>query len=81
MDRKVKQMTLKSQSSSIKFSEFVTRHIGEMEGVILEAETGDFLGKHQGPGFYNCSLEMELGQDGCEDVVHLSEDDQGLTAG
>lgn len=36
-----------------------------------------------GPGFYNCSLEMELGQDGCEDVavVHLSEDDQGLAAG
>ncbi|KAK4608388.1 hypothetical protein RGQ29_001983 [Quercus rubra] len=140
----------------IKFSEFVGRHIGEREGVILEAETGDFLGKHRGfwfytigqrqglrlpggpwyvvekdiknnvvfvsrnyfsfdkrrrifrvgsikwlsglppnqlcqlqckvrhgPGFYNCSLEMELGQDGSEDVavVHLSEDDQGLAAG
>ncbi|GMY16288.1 trna-specific 2-thiouridylase mnma [Fagus crenata] len=140
----------------IKFSEFVARQIGEREGVILEAETGDFLGKHRGfwfytigqrqglrlpggpwyvvekdvknnvvfvsrnyfsldkrrrifrvgslkwlsglppnqlcelqckvrhgPGFYNCSLEMELGQDGCEDVavVHLSEDDQGLAAG
>ncbi|KAG7947934.1 hypothetical protein I3843_14G120000 [Carya illinoinensis] len=140
----------------IKFSEFVARHIGEKEGVILEAETGDFLGKHpgfwfytigqrqglrlpggpwyvvekdvknnvvfvsrnyfsidkrrrifrvgslkwldgllpnqlhqlqckvrHGPGFYNCSLTMELGQDGCEDiaVVQLSGDDQGLAAG
>ncbi|KAI7983315.1 Dynamin-related protein 1B [Camellia lanceoleosa] len=36
----------------IKFSEFVAKHIGEMEGVILEAETGDFLGKHQGFWFY-----------------------------
>ncbi|KAF5471210.1 hypothetical protein F2P56_011663 [Juglans regia] len=140
----------------IKFSEFVARHIGEKEGVILEAETGDFLGKHRGfwfytigqrqglrlpggpwyvvekdvknnvvfvsrnyfsidkrrrifrvgslkwlggllpnqlhqlqckvrhgPGFYNCSLMMELGQDGCGDiaVVQLSGDDQGLAAG
>ncbi|XP_059431346.1 uncharacterized protein LOC132164799 [Corylus avellana] len=140
----------------IKFSEFVARQIGEREGVILEAETGDFLGGHRGfwfytigqrqglrlpggpwyvvekdvknnvvfvsrnyfsfdkrrrtfrvgslkwlsglppnqlcqlqckvrhgPGFYNCSLMMEPGQDGCEDiaVVHLSEDDQGLAAG
>ena len=36
-----------------------------------------------GPGFYKCSLTMEPGQDGCEDiaVVHLYEDDQGLAAG
>ncbi|XP_075498804.1 uncharacterized protein LOC142537119 [Primulina tabacum] len=31
-----------------KFSEFVARRIGEEEGVILEAEIGDFLGKHRG---------------------------------
>lgn len=140
----------------IKFSEFVARHIGEMEGLLLEAETGDFLGKHlgfwfytigqrqglrlpggpwyvvekdiknnvvfvsrdyfsldkkrrsfcvgslkwlsgmpssekihlqckvrHGPGFYNCNLTIEHGEDGCEDIatVHLSEDDQGLAAG
>lgn len=140
----------------IKFSEFVARHIGEKEGIILEAETGDLLGKHRGfwfytigqrqglrlpggpwyvvekdvknnvvfvsrnyfsldkrrrlfrvgslkwisreppgqisqlqckvrhgPGFYNCSLTMEPGEDGHEDVVvvQLSEDDQGLAAG
>ncbi|KAL2490186.1 tRNA (5-methylaminomethyl-2-thiouridylate)-methyltransferase [Abeliophyllum distichum] len=35
----------------IKFSEFVARHI-EAEGIILEAETGDFLGKHRGFWFY-----------------------------
>lgn len=36
-----------------------------------------------GPGFYNCTLTMEIGQDGCEDiaVVQLSGDDQGLAAG
>lgn len=35
------------------------------------------------PSFYSCSLTMEPGQDGCEDiaVVHLSEDDQGLATG
>lgn len=36
-----------------------------------------------GPGFYNCSLTIEPGQDGGDDVgiVQLSEDDQGLAAG
>ena len=43
----------------IKFSEFVTRHIGEMEGVILEAGTGDFLGKHQ--GFWFCTIGQHQG--------------------
>ncbi|GFY98907.1 tRNA (5-methylaminomethyl-2-thiouridylate)-methyltransferase [Actinidia rufa] len=44
----------------IKFSEFVARHIGEMEGVILEAETGDFLGKHQGFWFYTVGQRQGL---------------------
>ncbi|KAK9929928.1 hypothetical protein M0R45_026996 [Rubus argutus] len=110
----------------IRFSDFIGRHIGEKEGVILEAETGDFLGKHRGfwfytigqrqglrlpggpwyvvekdvknnvvfisqleckvrhgPRFCNCTLIVEHGEDGNEDVavVHLSEDDQGLAAG
>lgn len=36
-----------------------------------------------GPGFYNCSLSLELGENGQEDValVQLPEDDQGLAAG
>ncbi|KAJ8422992.1 hypothetical protein Cgig2_006414 [Carnegiea gigantea] len=44
----------------IKFSEFVARHIGEMEGVILEAETGDFLGKHHGFWFYTIGQRQGL---------------------
>ncbi|XP_028553287.1 uncharacterized protein LOC110104299 [Dendrobium catenatum] len=36
----------------VKFSEFVARHIGEMEGLLLEAETGDYLGNHRGFWFY-----------------------------
>ncbi|KAM6577477.1 hypothetical protein CsatB_029314 [Cannabis sativa] len=44
----------------IKFSEFVARHIGEEEGVILEAETGDFLGKHRGFWFYTIGQRQGL---------------------
>ncbi|XP_052193185.1 uncharacterized protein LOC127801807 [Diospyros lotus] len=44
----------------IRFSEFVARHIGEMEGVILEAETGDFLGRHRGFWFYTIGQRQGL---------------------
>ncbi|KAL8129338.1 hypothetical protein V2J09_018493 [Rumex salicifolius] len=44
----------------IKFSEFVAKHIGEMEGVILEAETGDLLGKHRGFWFYTIGQRQGL---------------------
>ncbi|EYU26175.1 hypothetical protein ABFS82_14G216300 [Erythranthe guttata] len=44
----------------IKFSEFVARHIGEEEGVILEAESGDFLGKHRGFWFYTIGQRQGL---------------------
>ncbi|CAK8575859.1 unnamed protein product [Lathyrus sativus] len=44
----------------IKFSEFVARHIGEKEGIILEAETGDFLGKHRGFWFYTIGQRQGL---------------------
>ncbi|TXG73311.1 hypothetical protein EZV62_001890 [Acer yangbiense] len=44
----------------IKFSDFVTRHIGEMEGIILEAESGDFLGKHCGFWFYTIGQRQGL---------------------
>lgn len=44
----------------IKFSEFVARHIGEMEGIILEAETGDFLGNHRGFWFYTIGQRQGL---------------------
>ncbi|XP_020961858.1 uncharacterized protein LOC107610164 isoform X2 [Arachis ipaensis] len=44
----------------IRFSEFVARHIGEREGIILEAETGDFLGKHRGFWFYTIGQHQGL---------------------
>ncbi|CAM8916687.1 unnamed protein product [Rhodiola kirilowii] len=44
----------------IKFSEFVAQHIGEMEGLILEAESGDFLGKHRGFWFYTIGQRQGL---------------------
>ncbi|XP_034689238.1 tRNA-specific 2-thiouridylase MnmA isoform X2 [Vitis riparia] len=44
----------------IKFSEFVARHIGEKEGIILEAETGDLLGKHRGFWFYTIGQRQGL---------------------
>ncbi|KAF7843790.1 calreticulin-3 [Senna tora] len=79
----------------IKFSEFVARHIGEREGIILEAETGDFLGKHRGFWFHTIGqrqglrlpggpcLQWEGNEDDRKEtaVVHLSDDDQGLAAG
>ncbi|KAK7312437.1 hypothetical protein VNO77_36294 [Canavalia gladiata] len=44
----------------IRFNEFVGRHIGEREGIILEAETGDFLGKHRGFWFYTIGQRQGL---------------------
>ncbi|XP_010519263.1 PREDICTED: uncharacterized protein LOC104798769 [Tarenaya hassleriana] len=44
----------------IKFSEFVARQIGEMEGIILEAETGGFLGVHRGFWFYTIGQRQGL---------------------
>ncbi|XP_015875893.2 uncharacterized protein LOC107412608 isoform X1 [Ziziphus jujuba] len=44
----------------IKFSEFVARQIGEKEGIILEAETGDLLGKHRGFWFYTIGQRQGL---------------------
>ncbi|CAH1454541.1 unnamed protein product [Lactuca virosa] len=45
----------------IRFSEFVGRHIGEKEGILLEAETGDFLGVHRGFWFYTIGQRQGLG--------------------
>ncbi|KAL0907042.1 hypothetical protein M5K25_025580 [Dendrobium thyrsiflorum] len=44
----------------VKFSEFVARHIGEMEGLLLEAETGDYLGNHRGFWFYTIGQRQGL---------------------
>ncbi|KAG8097052.1 hypothetical protein GUJ93_ZPchr0013g36327 [Zizania palustris] len=44
----------------VKFSEFVEKHIGEMEGVLLEAESGDYLGTHRGFWFYTIGQRQGL---------------------
>ncbi|XP_044388955.1 tRNA-specific 2-thiouridylase MnmA, partial [Triticum aestivum] len=44
----------------VKFSEFVQRHVGEMEGILLEAETGDYLGMHRGFWFYTIGQRQGL---------------------
>ncbi|CAL4937826.1 unnamed protein product [Urochloa decumbens] len=44
----------------VKFSEFVEKHIGEMEGIILEAESGDYLGNHRGFWFYTIGQRQGL---------------------
>uniref|UniRef100_A0ACD5TUB4 Uncharacterized protein n=1 Tax=Avena sativa TaxID=4498 RepID=A0ACD5TUB4_AVESA len=44
----------------VKFSEFVERHIGELEGVLVEAETGDYLGTHRGFWFYTIGQRQGL---------------------
>ncbi|KAJ4751288.1 tRNA-specific 2-thiouridylase MnmA [Rhynchospora pubera] len=44
----------------VKFSEFVEMHIGEKEGVMLEAETGDYLGNHRGFWFYTIGQRQGL---------------------
>ncbi|XP_068637640.1 uncharacterized protein [Aristolochia californica] len=48
----------------VRFSEFVAKHIGEREGILLEAETGDFLGKHRGFWFYTIGQRQGLGLPG-----------------
>jgi tRNA-specific 2-thiouridylase len=48
----------------IKISEFVGRQIGEKEGVILEAESGDFLGVHRSFWFYTVGQRQGIGLSG-----------------
>ncbi|CAH1454536.1 unnamed protein product [Lactuca virosa] len=48
----------------IRYSEFVERHIGEKEGILLEAEIDDFLGVHRGFLFYTIGQRQGLGLPG-----------------
>ncbi|CAK9218844.1 unnamed protein product [Sphagnum jensenii] len=36
----------------VKFNEFIAKHLGEREGRLIEAETGELLGLHKGFWFY-----------------------------
>ncbi|KAL2643357.1 hypothetical protein R1flu_010944 [Riccia fluitans] len=44
----------------VKFSEFIERHLGEKEGFMLEAETGEILGVHKGFWFYTIGQRQGL---------------------
>ncbi|KAH7298960.1 hypothetical protein KP509_25G066900 [Ceratopteris richardii] len=44
----------------VKFSDFIARHLGEQEGRILEAETGNYLGNHRGYWFYTIGQRQGL---------------------
>ncbi|KAG6540994.1 hypothetical protein Mapa_017664 [Marchantia paleacea] len=44
----------------VKFREFIERHLGEKEGLMLEAETGEVLGTHTGFWFYTIGQRQGL---------------------
>ncbi|KAG0565724.1 hypothetical protein M758_7G010600 [Ceratodon purpureus] len=44
----------------VKFSEFTAKHLGEREGRLLEAETGELLGLHKGFWFYTMGQRQGL---------------------
>lgn len=45
----------------VKFSDFIEKHLGEREGRLLEAETGELLGLHKGFWFYTMGQRQGLG--------------------
>eukprot|EP00249_Psilotum_nudum_P013494 c24361_g1_i2 orf=256-1287(-) len=45
----------------VKFRDFISRHLGEREGQLLEAESGNCLGKHKGFWFYTIGQRQGLG--------------------
>ena len=48
----------------LKFSEFVKHHMGEQEGPLVEIETGERVGTHQGFWFYTIGQRQGLGLSG-----------------
>eukprot|EP00850_Spirogloea_muscicola_P012523 SM000081S22657 [mRNA] locus=s81:333118:336706:- [translate_table: standard] len=48
----------------VRFNEFVAAHLGEREGCILEAETGELLGTHRGYWFHTIGQRQGLGLSG-----------------
>ena len=45
----------------IKFNEFVKHHLGEIKGDIIEVETGEKKGEHNGYYFYTIGQRSGLG--------------------
>lgn len=53
--------SLPKVGAQVKFSEFIARHLGEREGCLLEAETGELLGTHKGFWFYTIGQRQGIG--------------------
>jgi tRNA-specific 2-thiouridylase len=68
----------------LKFRDFVAAHLGEQVGNIVETETGDILGEHQGYWFYTKGQRQGLGLAGgpwyvvhkniVQNIVYVSRD-------
>ena len=48
----------------LKFRDFVKHHLGEKTGPMIEAETKETIGEHQGDGFYTIGQRQGLGLSG-----------------
>jgi tRNA-specific 2-thiouridylase len=48
----------------INYNEFIERYLGKKEGLIVELETGNILGKHQGYWFHTIGQRKGLGLSG-----------------
>jgi tRNA-specific 2-thiouridylase len=70
----------------IKFKEFIKHHLGEIEGDIVDIDSGKFLGKH--PGYYYYTIGQRSGlklgggpwfvvnKDVKKNIVYISNDNQ-----
>ena len=45
----------------ISFSELARKYLGEKEGLVVEQETGNIIGKHKGYWFYTIGQRKGLG--------------------
>ncbi len=48
----------------VNYNDFIERHLGKKEGLIVELETGNILGKHQGFWFHTIGQRKGLGLSG-----------------
>ena len=47
---------------NIDYNEYVRRYVGELEGDVIELETGRLVGRHKGHWFHTCLLYTSLCQ-------------------
>jgi tRNA-specific 2-thiouridylase len=49
---------------TIKFSEFIKEHLGEQKGMLIESETGNIVGEHNGFWYYTIGQRKGIGLSG-----------------